>query len=87
LFKKHKRQVYSLSIFLSLPLSSSFFKNIEGKSVYSYSASIFFENIEGKSIYSYSLSPSLSPPPFKGSILRKYIEEAYRRKKVYREGK
>jgi hypothetical protein len=75
----------------SAPSPSLFFllslKNIEGKSVYSHLSSPFFKNIEGRSVYSLSLSLFSYEIPLsllKGSILRKYIEEAYRGKEAYR---
>jgi len=56
----------SLSLSPSSLLSS--LKNIEGKSIYSYSL---------------SPSPSL-PPLLEGRILRKYIEEAHRGREAYK---
>jgi hypothetical protein len=47
---------------------------------------LFIKKTAGKSVYSYSLSLLLSllPPLLEGSILRKYIEEAYRGKEAHR---
>jgi len=64
-------------------LSSPFFKNIEGRSVYSLSLSLSvclsLPLPLPLSLFSYEIPLSL----LKGSILRKYIEEAYRGKEAY----